>query len=119
MQELQSLLTKCETAITVNFNHLNHRVWCYAHIINICSSHIIASVTSTSRSNLRLPIDLNYTTCDDSDDELDDSDIDLNHEFNELELANIYDKGDSKLKEWSVGIKRDPLRHAQRVVHIL
>jgi hypothetical protein len=99
MQELQSLLAKREIAITVNFNHLNHCVWFYAHIINICSSHIIASVTSTSRSDLRLPINLNYTTRDDSDDELDDSDIDLNHEFDELELANIYNKGDSKLKE--------------------
>jgi hypothetical protein len=41
-----------------------------------------------------------------------DSDIDLNYEFDELELANIYDKGNLKLKEWSIGIKHNPLRHA-------
>jgi len=50
---------------------LNNRIRCYAHIINICSSHIIASVTSTTNhhlSNLEVPLDSNFATCDDSDD---------------------------------------------------
>ena len=50
---------------------MNNRIRCYAHIINICSSHIIASVTSTTNhylSNLEVPLDSNFVTCNDSDD---------------------------------------------------
>jgi len=49
MQELQSLLAKCETAVIVDFYHLNHHIWYFAHIINICTSHIISSMTSVSK----------------------------------------------------------------------
>ncbi|KAN0128176.1 hypothetical protein V8E53_014028 [Lactarius tabidus] len=44
MRELESLLAARKTAIAVGFDHLNHCVRCYAHIINICSSHIISSL---------------------------------------------------------------------------
>jgi hypothetical protein len=124
MRELQSLLMKRETAVAVNFDHLNHRIRCYAHIINICSSHIIASVTQTSKSglsDLEVPIDSNYAR--DSDDESGDDDIDRFdpiHEFEESELAHFYDDEDnSTLKEWFAGIKRDPLRRARRVIRLL
>jgi hypothetical protein len=118
MKELQALLAKHKTVILINFDHLNHRVRCYAHIINICCSHIIASVTSTSKSylsNLKVPIDSNHATHDDSDDDLEsgESEVDPSCDFDELELANLYDnEGDARLKEWSSGIKRDPIRHA-------
>jgi hypothetical protein len=66
MQELEHQLDEPETAIAVGFDHRNNCVRCYAHIINICSSHIVASVTSTPKlyiSNLKVPIDSNIVTC--------------------------------------------------------
>ncbi len=123
MQELQLQLGKCETAIVVNFNHLNHRVWCYVHIINICSSHIVASMTPTSKSylsQLKVPTDSNYVTCNDFNNELDDGDINLDHDLHQLEPADFYDnRGDPKLRRWFLGIKHDPIRWVRRVVHIL
>jgi len=79
MQALESLLEKREKATKpLDFDSLNHCIHCYAHIINICSSHIIASVTSTSKSylsDLKVPVDPNNVTCDNNnnDDKLDDS----------------------------------------------
>jgi hypothetical protein len=58
MQELQSLLKKRKTASEIDFNPLNHHIHCYTHIINICSSHIVASMTPTSKlylSDLKVP----------------------------------------------------------------
>ncbi|KAI9433687.1 hypothetical protein BJY52DRAFT_1198561 [Lactarius psammicola] len=116
MQELQFQLSKRETAIVVNFDHLNHRVRCYAHIINICSSHVVASMTPTSKSylsQLKVPTDSNYVTCDNFDNELDDSNINLDHDLHQLEPADFYDdRGDPKLRRWFSGIKRDPIRRA-------
>jgi hypothetical protein len=121
MRELQSLLAKRETAIAINFDHLNQRIRCYAHIINICSSHIIASVTTKSKSpDFEIPTNSNYVTRDDSSDESGDSDVDLDHDFDSPELDDLYDEeSDSKLREWSEGIKRDPLRRARRIIRLL
>src|SRR5712672_349007 len=72
MQALESLLEKRDKATKpLDFNSLNHCIHCYTHIINICSSHIVASVTSTSKSylsDLKVPVDPNNVTCDDDDD---------------------------------------------------
>jgi hypothetical protein len=107
----------------VNFDNLNNHVWCYAHIINICSSHIISLVTSVSKwylSKLKVPIDSNSTIHNESNDELDDGNIDTDHDIDELDLDNFYDDcGNSKLKEWIAGIKCDPLRRARRIIHLL
>lgn len=83
MRALQSKLQdpKRETATKIRFDASNNRIRCYAHIINICSSHIIASVTSTTNhhhSDLEVPLDSNFTTCDDSDDRPDDNSDDDN-----------------------------------------
>src|SRR6266702_142411 len=103
-------------AIVVNFDHLNHRVQCYVHIINICSSHIVTSMTPTSKSylsQLKVPTNSNYITCNDSDNELDDGDINLDHNLHLLEPADFYDdSGDPKLRRWFSGIKHDPIRQA-------
>ncbi len=48
MKELQALLVKCE----VTFHHLNNRIMCYPHIINICTAHIIAASTRVSQKYL-------------------------------------------------------------------
>jgi hypothetical protein len=103
MRELKSLLAKCEIS-EVDFHPANHRVRCYMHIINICSSHIIASMTSTSTSFL--------TDSDTgSDDESDDSDVDLDDDIDELELADNYDhNGSETLEHWFTGMKHNPIR---------
>jgi hypothetical protein len=124
MQKLESLLTERETAIAVDFDHLKHRVRCYAHIINICSSHVISSMTSVSKpyiSKLKVPIDSNFIFCGDSEDELDDDDDDDNtgRNIDDLELDCYDDEGKSNLKHWFAGIKRNPLRRARRVIRLL
>jgi len=71
MRALQAELQSPKHKTKIRFDALNNRIRCYAHIINICSSHIIASVTSTTNhhlSNLEVPLDSNFATCDDSDD---------------------------------------------------
>ncbi|KAH9015353.1 hypothetical protein EDB85DRAFT_2156753 [Lactarius pseudohatsudake] len=123
MRELEALLAARETNIEIDFDHLNHRIRCYAHIVNICSSHVVASVTSTSKSyltDLGVTPDTHHPVCDESDDESDDGDTNLHREIDELDLADGYDDShDSKLKSWVAGIKRDPIRRARRVVCLL
>src|SRR5713226_10313873 len=125
IQELQSLLAKCEMAIRLNFNHLKHHVWYYTHIINICSSHIISSMTSVSKwylSNLKVPADTDCMFCAEDDDDLDNGDINLDadEDIAELQLDGCYDAhGNADLEEWFAGIKHNPLRRAHRVIHLL
>jgi hypothetical protein len=125
MRELEALLADRETNVKIDFDHLNHRIRCYAHIVNICSSHVVASVTSTSKSYLadlgvtQAP-DTRHPVCDESDDESNDGDTNLYREIDELDLADDYDDSyDSKLKSWVAGVKRDPVRRARRVVRLL
>jgi hypothetical protein len=116
MRELESLLAAHKTATAVGFDHLNHCIRCYAHIINICSSHIIASVTSIPKSyisDLKVPVGLNVAICDDSNDSSDDGDV------GELELDDCYDDPSPQFDSWLAGIKCDPLRRARRVVRFL
>ena len=123
MQKLHSLLNECETATKVSFNCLGHCICCYAHIINICSSHIIASVTSTSKSylfNLKIPINSNYVASGGQSDNDSDDDYDPGHDTDRLELAGYFDaRGDIELERWFTGIERDPLRHAQKLIQFL
>jgi hypothetical protein len=117
----------------VKFNHLKNRVRCYAHIVNICSSHIIASFTSvpeTYITSLSVPPDPDYAIYDDAnadvesnhsdDSDDDDLDVDADYEFN---LPGCYRSlGSSQLREWATwikGIRRDPLRRARRVIRLL
>jgi hypothetical protein len=107
----------------VNFDPLNHRVRCYAHIVNICSSHIIASMTPTSTNylaHLRVPSDLNHTVHGVSDDESDDDD-DPDHDLDEVELpSDVYKYlSGEEYKSWVSAIRRDPLRRARRLIHML
>ena len=111
----------------VHFDHMANRVRCYAHIVNICCSHIIASVTSvpqTYLSQLKVPPDHSTTICDDSDSdcESDHSDDDtIDDQDYDLELPRFYSSSssDEKLKQLVECIKRDPLKRARRVIRIL
>src|SRR5229473_2097381 len=125
MQELQSLLAKHETAVRLDFDHLKHHVQCYTHIINICSSHIISSMTSVSEwylSNLKIPADTDRMFCTEDNDDLDNGDInsDADEDIAKLQLDGCYDAhSDADLEEWFAGIKCDPLRRARRVICLL
>jgi len=116
MEELQDLLAKHEIAGSINFDHHNNHVQCYAHIINICSSHIIASFTSTSKSYLsilKVPSNSDYIAHADSDSNDESSHLDTDDEDYKLELPRCYDgRGNPTFRTWFEGIKRDPLRHA-------
>src|SRR5712671_952208 len=77
MQELENLLTEHEM---YDFHHLNHRIRCYAHIINICSSHIISSMTSVSKSylsDLKVPVNSDRIFRNNSKDEFDGDVVDV------------------------------------------
>jgi hypothetical protein len=123
MKELQSLLNKRETSVMVNFEHLKNRVRCYAHIINICSSHVISSMTSVSKrylSKLKVPIESSPMIRDDSEDESDFDEVDPEYDVDELDLADCYDGcDDSNFEGWVAGIKRDPLGRARRIIRLL
>ena len=131
MEWIEVLLARCGIADTVKFDHLRNRVRCYAHIINICSSHIISSFTSTPESylsQLKVTLDPDYLThCNDghesdSDSEnesrdSDDEDVD-NHDY-ELKLARCHRQGNPKSKGWVDTMKGDPLRCTRRVIRLL
>lgn len=115
MRELESLLAARETATAIGFDRLNHRVRCYAHIINICSSHIIASVTSIPESYISdLKVGSNIANYD-SDSDSSDGEPDIE----DLDLDGCYDNSSPQFDNWLAGIKRDPLRRARRIVRLL
>ena len=71
MRRLQSELGSRSPKI--KFDALNDRIRCYAHIINLCSSHIIASITSSTKHYLFNESNLDcVATRDDTDDRPDD-----------------------------------------------
>ena len=121
MEELQGLLDRCWAADVVRFDPLNNHIQCYAHIINICSSHIIASFTLVHNSyltRLKVPLDPSYGTChslgsdagSSCSDDGNNSDDDQDYEF---KVPDHYNHGDgSDIRDWINGIKCDPLRHA-------
>jgi hypothetical protein len=105
--------------IAVGFDHKNNHVRCYAHIINICSSHIVASVTSTPKSyisDLKVPIDSNIVTCDNNNNDNNELDGDLDCVIKELKLDDCYDGGNHP---WLTHIKHNPIRCAWRVICLL
>jgi hypothetical protein len=139
MRELEVLLKRHDN--NIDFDHLNNRIRCYPHIINICSSHIIASSTRISKQFLETlksesDGDLVYSNIeddddddsgDDNDDEDEDEDEDDNgylvpREINIPELTldeerlNILDDG---VRAWYTGLKRDPIKRARRIVFIV
>jgi len=125
MIALEDALQKAERGeSSVPFNHLKHRIRCYAHIINICSSHIISSMTSVSKgyvSELGVSIESDDMICNVSgDEESDDDEVDAKCEVKPIKLADRYNaRGSPELKAWFAGIKRDPLKRARRIIRYL
>jgi len=127
MEELQDLLedllAKRRITKVVSFDHTKNRIQYYTHIINICSSHVVSSFTSTPISylaQLNIPLDPDYATYSDPDSDNESSHSDNNYQDFELDLPCCYSHQDSSgLQAWVKGIKHNPLRHAQRVIHLL
>ena len=99
-----------------NFHHTKNRVRCFAHIINICFSHVVAAMCFSS-SDFSDPTDdiCDYDYDSDYDDEpsKDDSDVEsVDSDDNE---------NDSPLDSypWAKGLRHNPLKHAQRLIHFL
>lgn len=99
---------------------------------NICSSHVISSMTSVSKqylSELEVLVDSSPTICHDPEDELDDDDynydddgigIAVDHNLPKLDLDDCYNDYDiSEFEQWLAGIKHNLLRHAHRVIRLL
>src|SRR5258708_11356926 len=142
MWELEALLKRHDN--NIEFDHLNNRIRCYLYIINICSSHIIASSTRISKQYLEAlksesDGDLVYSNIQDDDNDNDNDDDDGNgdgdggnvndndaHLFaqktdipeltlNEEQL----DIFDDKAQALYTGLKRDPIKRARRIVRIV
>ncbi len=130
MEELQCRLGEREVNEVLKFDPVKHRVRCYAHIVNICSSHIIASFTSVPKSyitSLSVPVDSDYAIYDDANADVgsnrsdksddDDSDLDADYEF---ELPGCYRTFQLRAwASWIKGVQRDLLKRARRVIHLL
>jgi hypothetical protein len=106
MRELGHLLAKRE--MTISFDHLNNRVRCYAHIINICSSHVISDFSSSS-----FALDPDSASRDDNDDDDDDDGSD-----DGPQEPKVDDPLADQAKEWAEGIKRDPLRRCRQIIRL-
>jgi hypothetical protein len=144
MQELEVLLQRHDK--TIKFDPRKNRIRCYPHIINICSSHVIASSTCISKKFLETLksecggefVYLNVEgddnddgDGDDSDDSDDDGDGDGDNDndggrsfardipdltLDDAQLGKILDR---QMRAWYSGLKRDPIKRARRVVRIL
>jgi len=144
MQELEALLKRHDN--NIEFDHLNNRIRCYPHIINICSSHIIASSTRISKQYLealksKSDGDLVYSNIEDDDDDNDNDDDDGNGNGNgnggdvndndahlfaqETDIPELtlneeqLDIFDDEARALYTGLKRDPIKHARRIVRIV
>jgi hypothetical protein len=102
IKELQHLLDRHGAANMVRFDPLKNYIQCYAHIVDICSSHIITSSTLVYNSyltKLKVSLDPSYGTCNDlgsnarlsCSDDNDDSD---NNQDYKLELSDHYNHRD-------------------------
>lgn len=138
MRELEALLKHRDTDF--EFHHLNNRIRCFPHIINISVSHIIALCTRVSKEYLdslrseddddRSSFDIENDDDDDDDggDDDDDDDDDDDSDDDDITPRRIrhirlknFDLSELSAEEraWFSGMKRDPIKRARMVVRIL
>jgi len=138
MWELEALLKWHDN--NIKFDHLNNQIHCYPHIINICSSHIIASSTHISKQYLdalksKSNGDLVYSNIKDDNDNNDNDNGNGNggnvndnnaHLFAQetdipkltlnKEQLNIFD---DEAQALYTGLKHNPIKYTCRIVHIV
>src|SRR6266404_6585434 len=125
MRHLEVLLMRCDPNIT--FNHLQNCIRCFPHIINICTFHVILSSTQVPQEFAKsLGSDAEFLSSniddddDDDDDDNDDDDDDSNGRVSVPEFK--LNEGDLDLsvdEAWVTAMKRDPVKHARRVVQAI
>ncbi len=105
MRELQDLFEKKG----IKFDHKDNQIGCYPHIINICVSHIVSSLTEVGAGDL--------DTNDSSDDESDDGGYVGGYVGDaEREVIDSHQINTAELKRWFENVKRDPAKRARAVV---
>ncbi len=142
MRELEALLKRHDN--NIEFDHLNNRIHCYPYIINICSSHIIASSTHISKQYLealksKSDGNLVYSNIEDNnnnndndndngngngnDGNVNDNDAHLFAQETDIpeltldeEQLNIFD---NEARALYTGLKRNPIKCACRIVCIV
>ena len=119
MQELQKLLD----SHGIKFDHLDNRIRCYPHIINICVSHIIASASKLFEADFLQQNHSEHFTEDNKS--LDDEDM-FDPEYyirgeSKVDANNIlvYDADNADLQDWISNLKWDPVKRAWAAVRIL
>ena len=125
MQELESLLKSREKSI--NFDEKNNRVWCFAHIINICSSHLVNAMSNSNCAKVPRTNDEIYKSESEFDSDS-ESDIIRNDESDTKEEENNEDDNNNdnkcklalgKVHPWSMALKCNPLKCAWKLIHFL
>jgi hypothetical protein len=131
MRELEALLKHRDSDF--KFDHRKNRVQCFLHIINICVSHIIASLTRVSKEYLKSLKSEGDDGLSHSDVENDDNDDDDHNSHNnialpqkirrdipKLELKNFeLDELSAEDQAWFSGMNCDPIKRARAVIRIL
>jgi hypothetical protein len=105
MKALQALLVKRD----VTFHHLNNRIMCYPHIINICTAHIIAASTQVSKKYM----ESNGLDGDDDDD--DDPSSPCSRTGPQLDEEFIASQPRER-QTWLKSLRRDPVRLVADIV---
>jgi len=129
--ELETLLKQYDN--NIEFDHLNNHIHCYLYIINICSSHIIASSTCISKQFFETlksesDGDLVYSNTKGNDDDDDNNDNNNNgHLFSQkktdiseftLNKAQL-DILDNEVWALYTDLKCDPIKCTHRIVCIV
>jgi hypothetical protein len=115
MRELQSLLRirEAEQGGAHHFDHLKNRIRCYAHVINVCSGHVIAAAAPTRPKSKKSKKSAKSRALDDSSDS--DDELSNDDESSDDDEVPIYSNPD----DWLAGIKLNPLKRARKIVRWL
>ena len=123
MRELKSLLKSREKFI--NFDEKNNHIWCFTHIINICSSHLVNIMSNSNCAKVSETNDEIYKSESEFDSNS-ESDIVRNDESDTEEEEEEEDDDDDKCKltlgkvhPWSTALKHNPLKHARKLICFL
>ena len=124
MRELESLLKSREK--TINFDEKNNRVRCFAHIINICSSHLVNAMSNSNCAKVSETNDEIYESESEFDSDS-ESDIVRDDESDTEEEEEEDDDDDDdkrklalgKVHPWSTALKRNPLKRARKLIRFL
>lgn len=98
MKELQALFEIRK----IKFDHKDNRIGCYPHIINICVTHIISSLTRVDAGNL--------------DDASDDDSGEEDERESVPDIEDFIDVAEYDLDDWFENVKQNPVKRARKVV---